>query len=197
MSASAGNRGLIAGLRRSFGGGNGNPLQYSCLENFMERGTWWPTVHGIPKSQTQLSDLTLFLLHIPQIICIIVNVIFQTLETLPHITTSDCHCRCLAWYMSVCAQLCQTLCVPIYCLPPGFSLRGVSQARILEWGAISPLGSSLPRDRTCISCVSCIGRWILHHCATWEAPSVIYTTFHKPVTGSFSSLILLHPCPVP
>ena len=38
------------------GEGNGNPLQYSCLENSMDRGTWWATVHGIVKSQTRLSD---------------------------------------------------------------------------------------------------------------------------------------------
>ena len=43
--------GSIPGLRRSPGGGNGNPLQYSCLENPMERGVWWATVHGITKSQ--------------------------------------------------------------------------------------------------------------------------------------------------
>ena len=36
--------------------GNGNPLQYSCLENSMDRGVWWVTVHGVAKSQTQLSD---------------------------------------------------------------------------------------------------------------------------------------------
>ena len=38
------------------GGGNGNPLQYSFLENPMDRGAWWATVHGVTKSQTQLSD---------------------------------------------------------------------------------------------------------------------------------------------
>ena len=36
--------------------GNGSPLQYSCLENPMDRGTWWATVHGVAKSRTQLSD---------------------------------------------------------------------------------------------------------------------------------------------
>ena len=36
------------------GVGNGNPLQYSCLENPMDRGAWWATVHGVAKSQTQL-----------------------------------------------------------------------------------------------------------------------------------------------
>ena len=38
--------GSIHGLGRFFGGGNGNPLQYSCLENSMDRGAWWATVHG-------------------------------------------------------------------------------------------------------------------------------------------------------
>jgi len=47
---------LIPGSGRSPGGGNGNPLQYSCLENPMDRGAWWATVHRIPKSWTQLSD---------------------------------------------------------------------------------------------------------------------------------------------
>ena len=41
--------GSIPGLRRSPGGGHGNPLQYSCLENPMDRGTWWATVQGVRK----------------------------------------------------------------------------------------------------------------------------------------------------
>ena len=44
--ASAGDTGLIPGSERSPGGGNGNPLQYSCLGNPMDRGAWWATVHG-------------------------------------------------------------------------------------------------------------------------------------------------------
>ena len=47
--------GLIPGLGRSPGEGRGNPLQYSCLENPMDRGAWWATVHGVTKSQTQPS----------------------------------------------------------------------------------------------------------------------------------------------
>ena len=50
--------GLISGLRRSPGGGNGNPLQYSCWENSMDRGAWWATVHGVAKTQTRLSTHT-------------------------------------------------------------------------------------------------------------------------------------------
>ena len=46
--------GLIPGLGRSPGGGHSNPLQYSCLENPMDRGAWQATVHRIAKSQTQL-----------------------------------------------------------------------------------------------------------------------------------------------
>ena len=57
------------------------------------------------------------------------------------------------------------------CSPLGSSVHGISQASILEWVVISYCrGSSRPRDGTCISCVSCIGRWILYHCASWEAP---------------------------
>ena len=48
--------GLIPGLGRSAGGGHGNPLQYSCLENSMDRGAWWATVHGVAKSWTRLTD---------------------------------------------------------------------------------------------------------------------------------------------
>ena len=43
-------KGLISGSGKSPGGGNGNLLQYSCLENFMDRGVWWTTVHEVPES---------------------------------------------------------------------------------------------------------------------------------------------------
>ena len=46
------------GLGRSPGGGHDNPLQYSCLENPMDRGDWWATVHRVTKSQTQLKWLS-------------------------------------------------------------------------------------------------------------------------------------------
>ena len=47
-----GDPGLILGLGRSPGEGSGSPLQYSCLENPMDRGAWWATVHGIANNQT-------------------------------------------------------------------------------------------------------------------------------------------------
>ena len=59
-ACSVGDLGSIPGSGRSPGGGNGNPLQYSGLENPMDRGAWWATVHGVTKSQTQLSNSHLF-----------------------------------------------------------------------------------------------------------------------------------------
>ena len=77
--------------------------------------------------------------------------------------------------ISVCVcmrvQLCPTLCNPMDCSPLGSrDLCGISQARILEWVAISyPKGSAWPRDWIHVSCSSCIGRLFLYHCTTWEA----------------------------
>ena len=56
LPANAGDTSSIPGLGRSPGEGNGNSLQYSCLENPMDRGDWWATVQGITKSQICLSD---------------------------------------------------------------------------------------------------------------------------------------------
>ena len=56
LLASAGEAGSIPGLGRSPGEGNGNPLQYTCLGSSMDRGAWWATVHGLPKSWTHLSN---------------------------------------------------------------------------------------------------------------------------------------------
>ena len=57
-ACNAGDLGSIPGSGRSPGEGNGNPLQYSCLETPMDGGAWWATVHRVAKSQTQLSDFT-------------------------------------------------------------------------------------------------------------------------------------------
>ena len=69
---------------------------------------------------------------------------------------SGYHC-CLA------TKSCPTLCNPMDCSPPDSSVHGILQARKLEWVAISfSTGSSWPRDWTCVSCVSCIGRHVLY-----------------------------------
>ena len=73
----------------------------------------------------------------------------------------------------VCAQLLGRvwLCSLMDCSPPGFPVHEIFQARILGWVAIYyPRGSSWPSDQTHVSCSSCIGRWILYYCASWEAP---------------------------
>ena len=54
-----GDPGSIPGLGRSPGEGNGNPLQYSCLEYSMDRGAWWATAHGVTKSRIWLSNFTI------------------------------------------------------------------------------------------------------------------------------------------
>ena len=72
--------------------------------------------------------------------------------------------------VAVCAQSRPTLCNSRDYSPPGSSAHGISQARILEWVAISSSrGSSQPRDRTHVSCGSSSGKQILYHCLIWEA----------------------------
>ena len=85
------------------------------------------------------------------------------------------------------------LCDTVNCSPPGSSVYGIAQAKMLEWVAISSSrGSSWPRDPTCISC---IGRWILHHWATWEVlnltlKGVFNTPYFLSVTYVFLHAVL-------
>ena len=97
------------------------------------------------------------------------------------------------------AQSCPTLCNPMDCSLPGSSVHGFFQARILKWVVISySRGSSQPRDRTHVSCVSFIGRQILNHCATCEVPrNYVELVFFTSGTWlynevQFKSLCLLH-----
>ena len=63
-----------------------------------------------------------------------------------------------------CAQSCSTVRHPVDCSPPGFSVHGNLQARVLAWVAIfSSRGSSQPRNQICVSCISFPGRQILYH----------------------------------
>ena len=61
-ASNAGGPGSIPGSGRSSGEGNDNPFQYSCLENPMDGGAWWATVHGVAQSWTRLSDFTILLM---------------------------------------------------------------------------------------------------------------------------------------
>ena len=101
------NTSSILRSKRSPGEGNGNPLQYSCLENLMDRGAWWAT------------------------------------ESMGSQRVKSLHS-------------CPTLCDPMDYNPPGSSLHGILQARILEWVAMPFFrGSSQPRDGTHTSYVFC------------------------------------------
>ena len=80
-------------------------------------------------------------------------------------------------------QSCPALCDPVDCSPPGSSVQEILQARILEWVAMpSSRGSSEPRSWICVSYISCIGRQILYHWATWEALSIF--TFTPTIASS-------------
>ena len=71
-------------------------------------------------------------------------------------------------YVCSVAQLCLTVCSPMVCNLQGLSVHGIFQARVLVQVAISfSKGFSQPRDWTCVSCISCTGRWILYHCALY------------------------------
>ena len=108
-----------------------NPFQSSCLENPMDREGWWAAVHGFAKGQTRLKHLSMCT-HTHTHLFIV------AVKSLSHV---------------------QLFYNPMDCSLPGSSVHGVSQARVLEWAAISfARGSSWPQDRT----VSCIGKQILH-----------------------------------
>jgi len=65
-----GDAGLIPELGRSPAKGNGNPLQYSCLENPMDRGAWWATVHGVTKNQDMTEQTCTLLLKVTSRYCL-------------------------------------------------------------------------------------------------------------------------------
>ena len=67
-ACNAGDLGLIPGSGRSPGGGLGNPLEYSCLEDPMDRGAWWATVHGVTQSKIWLKGLSIACTHIKKIL---------------------------------------------------------------------------------------------------------------------------------
>ena len=89
----------------------------------------------------------------------------------------------LTWLILYYACVCQSSLIlrnPMDWSPPGSSVHGIFQAKILEWIAIYySRVSSLLSDWTHISCVSCIGRWVLYHCAIWEAHFIPY---HLPLS---------------
>ena len=83
-------------------------------------------------------------------------------------------------------QSCPTLCNPMECSPPDSFVHGISQARIMEWAAISySRGSFRLRDQILISCISCIGRQILYH---WRNLGRLGSVQFNSVAQSFLTL---------
>ena len=128
----------------------------------VDRATWHAVVHEVTKSRTQLGNWT------------------TNKEIIEHNTSSlllvfllpfnNCHelffCLCFFYgllCMCVCVLCHIWLCNPIDCSQPGSSVCGIFLARTLERVAIS-----YSRYQNCMSCVSCVGRGIPYHCATWE-----------------------------
>ena len=96
------------------------------------------------------------------------NTLWIVFHKYPHHIGNYIHTLCVCMCSVVSDFLGSNACIPL-----GSSVHGIPQARILEWVAISfSRGSSGPRDRTCLSSVSCTGRRILYHWATWEAPYI-------------------------
>ena len=88
-------------------------------------------------------------------------------------------------------QSCLTLWDPIDCCPPDSSVQGILQARLQEWvSKSSSRRSSWSRNRTHLSCVSCIGMQILYQWATWEAPSYIIKEKIKDQIWSWVNLLI-------
>ena len=156
------------------GGGDGNPLQYSRLENPMDRGAWQAAFRRIMLSRTWLvTTHSTALMNDPEVL--------QTTRKLngcassdyqrhnsSHFDSSSVTALCpylyfpiimiaaaTKWSESEVAQSCPTLCDPMDGSPPGFTVHGILQARVLERAAI-PFSreSSQPRDRTQVSCIA-------------------------------------------
>ena len=75
-ACNVGDLGSIPGSGRSPGEGNGNPLQYSCLENPMDRGAWRAAVRGVAKTQTRLSDFTFTFMYVCMYVCMFLPIIY-------------------------------------------------------------------------------------------------------------------------
>ena len=133
-ACNVGDMGLIPELGRSHGEGKGYPLQYSGLENSMD-SSWGR----------------------------------EELDATERLSLSLWLCDIMIIYIRACMhaksiQLRLTLWDPLDWRPPGSSVHVILQAKILEWVAmLSSRASSWPRNQTCFSYVSCIGRWVLYY----------------------------------
>jgi len=128
----------------------------------MDREAWRAAIHGVAKSQTQLSDWTelnwRFLISLFRLL-IYLSSHQKKLEFAFIILSGFPLCMHAKSFQS-----CPALCNTMDCSPAGSSVHGIFQARILEWVAMpSSRGSSWARNWTCVSQASCIGKQILYH----------------------------------
>ena len=172
--------GSIPGLGRSPGEGNGNIFKYSYLANSMDRGPWWATVHGVVKSDTTelcmhthyfglfLNSIIVFCSFLSWvcsrlIIWMVVVAWWQKYPLFTDVTDNIFHLPFVCMRAKS-LHSCQTLCDPMDCSPPGSSVHGILQAKILEWVAMpSSRGSSWRKDWTHIAYIFCVGRQVLYH----------------------------------
>ena len=154
------------------GEGNGNPLQCSCLENPRDGGAWWAAVYGVAQRRTRLKQLSsssrelrscmpcstskkkrakMGELYQMFLFGLIITFVTSSIEDISVPLNVNITHRC---YCCLVAKSCLTLCDPMDCSLPGSPVHGISQARILEWAAISSSKRSLwLRDQTCIFCI--------------------------------------------
>ena len=175
----------IPGLGRSPGEGHGYPVQYSCLGNLMDRGTWWATVDRFAElDTTEAAERERENLIFRQISCD-----FNHIHTHTYKYTSlkmGIHTMCMC---AKSLQSCLTLCDPMDRSPPGSSVHGISQAGILEWLAISSSrGSSWARDRTSSLASPALAVEFFTTSTTWET--------HPQSTISQLFISAVHSCRV-
>ena len=122
------------GREDSPGEGNGNPLQDSGLENPMDAGAWWSTVHGVTKSWTRLSDFTSLSQKLEVASGSLCNITSGENKDAPLYIQHNIEKHTLYVYTqkvsekeSEVAQSCLTLCNPMHCSPPGFLSFAISQ----------------------------------------------------------------------
>ena len=114
--------GLIPGSGRSPGEGHGNSLQYSCLENALDRGVWWATVLGVAKSQPWLKHLSMH--HAEQVHKLWFAKPFYGLwHLIGEVQHGDPLILTLRFQFSSVAQSCPTLCDPMNCSTPGLPVH--------------------------------------------------------------------------
>ena len=108
----AGDLGSIPGSGKSPGEGNGNPLQYSCLENPMDGGAWWATVHWVTKSRTRLSDFTFIFISLTSwpLKSPLVSYMTFSLDT-PEV---------LLWWLGLCRSVWTSPCESLWCASRNF-----------------------------------------------------------------------------